>query len=157
RIGPGWNGELDRAIQGRHAHLRPEHRLIERNRKLEAQIGAFARKQGMRRDRHRDQQIASASAGARRALPFQSNSLSVMETRRDPDVDLLARGQLDALLRTRRRLGQADGQRRRDVPRAASELLLLELKSAARSARATSKGLLQDILKAPETAKSTPS
>src|SRR5262245_13081632 len=46
--GAGWNGQFDRARQRRNAHLAAEHRLVERDRQLQPQIGAVAREQRMR-------------------------------------------------------------------------------------------------------------
>src|SRR6266581_3946076 len=63
RIGAGGDCKLDRSVKGRHPHLGPEHRLVECDWELEPQVGALTRKQRMRRDRYRDQEIAGATAG----------------------------------------------------------------------------------------------
>src|SRR5262249_20815639 len=76
RAGAGRNGKFDRAFERRHAHLGAEYRLVERDRKLEPQVGTTARKQRMRRDRDDDQKIANTSACAGGPLPFQPDGLA---------------------------------------------------------------------------------
>src|SRR5262245_16119548 len=152
--GAGRNGKLDRAFERRHAHLGAEHRLVERDRKLEPQIGTCARKQRMRRDRDDDQKIASTAASAGGPLPFQPDGLAVVQPGRDLHVDLPAGGQLHALVRTLGRFQQGDGQRGGDVA-ADTKVLLLELETAGLPrTRGTPKRLLQNILEAAEAAKS---
>ena len=99
--GAGGIGELDRAVERRHADLAAEHRLVERERQFEPQIGAVALEQRMRRDRDGDERIAdrvagraapapsAGSAGRRRGRPESSTSTSLPVgrcTRRDPPL-----------------------------------------------------------------------
>src|SRR5262249_7770360 len=149
RAGAGRNGKLDGALERRHAHLGAEHRLVERDRKLEPQIGTRARKQRMRRDRNDDQKIASVAAGG--PLPFQPDGLAIAQPGRDLHVDLPPGRQLHALVRALGRFQQGDNQRGSDVP-ADTKVLLLEVETA-RTRRAPER-LLQDILEAAEAAKS---
>ena len=77
--------------------LAPEHRLVERDREVEPQVGALAREQRMRRDRDRDQEIAGAAAGAGKPLALQPDGLTVVQPGRNLHVDLLAGRELHAL------------------------------------------------------------
>ena len=113
RVGAGRDGKLDRAVERRHAHLAAEHRLVERDRQIEPQIGAVALEQRMRRDRDGDQQIAGRAAGPGSPWPLQPDLLAVGEAGRNLDLDLLAGRQPHALRRAVRGLRQRDGQRRR--------------------------------------------
>src|SRR5215831_8398906 len=153
----GTNVQLDRAIERRHAHLGPEHRLVERDRKLEPQIRAGARKQRMRRDRDGDEKVAGTAAGAGESLPFQADGLALVQSGGDLDVDLPASRELHALVRALGRFRQRDRKRSGDVLAGAAQILLLELEAAARSSRTSgaSERFLQDILEAAEAAKTT--
>src|SRR4029450_6221554 len=159
RTGAGRNGELDRALKRRHAHLGAEYRLVERDRKLESQVGPGAGKQRVRRDRDGDQKVAGAAAGAGDPLPFQTDGLAVVQPGRNLHLNLPAGRQLHALVRALGRFRQRDRQRSSDVPAATAEIVLLELEAAwpPRTRRATER-FLQNILKSgepPEPARSS--
>src|SRR6516162_986938 len=75
--GAGRNRKLDRALKRGHSDLAAQHRLVKRDRKLDPQIGSFALKQRMGRDRHRDQKIAGAVAETRLPLALEADLLPV--------------------------------------------------------------------------------
>src|SRR5439155_416877 len=116
--GAGRDRKLDCAVERRHPYLGTEHRLIERDGKLETQIGPAARKQRTRSDRHRDQKVAGTAAGTGEPLPLQANDLPLAQPGRELYLDLAAGRPLPALvvlahgLVSRIQLGKARGRSR---------------------------------------------
>src|SRR5205814_2359394 len=113
---------------------------IERDRKLEPQIGAIAFEQGMRSNGDRDQEITGAAMGAGCALPFQSDLLAVGEAGRNLDLDFAPGRQLHAFLYAVRCFRKRDGEQSRDVAALAAEAALLAigvLEKACTRARST--------------------
>src|SRR6185436_17566291 len=107
------NRQLDRAAERRHPDLAAQHRLIKRNGQIQPQIAAIDLEKRMRRDADRNQQIARRVARRGFALPLQSDLLAGGDTCRNPDVELLAVRQADALFTALDRLFQR--HRHRDI------------------------------------------
>src|SRR5690349_11093751 len=106
----------------------------------------------MRRDRHRDEEVAgSASAGE--PLALQADGLAVVQPGRDFHLDLSTGRQFHALVRPDGCLRQRDRKRRTDVLARAGEILPLETGRPPRTRRAA-ECLLQNILERAEAAKS---
>src|SRR5262245_3579436 len=149
RIGAGRDRQIDSAVERGHAYLAAEHRLIERDRKLEPQVRALAGELRMRRDSDRDQHVAGAAAGPGEPLPFEPDSLALGEPGRDLDLDLLAGGELHALRHALGGLRQGDGERGRDVV-AAADVLPVEIETAAHAPAAggAAERLLEQLLEA---------
>src|SRR5437899_11663257 len=91
------NRQLHRAAERRHPNLAAQHRLIERNGQIQAQIAAVDLEKRMRRDADRNQEIARRMARRGFALPLQPELLAGDDACRNPDVELLAGRQADAL------------------------------------------------------------
>ena len=150
-VAAGRDGELDRAVERRNPDLAPEHGLIERDRKVEPQVRAVALEDRVRRNRHRDEQVAGAAPGAARPWPLRRICWPSARPAGNLDLDLLAGRQMDALLRAVRGFGQRDGQRRGEVAPAGLEALLVgfERRAAARPRTArTAEDVLEKILEA---------
>src|SRR5215207_5004924 len=91
------NRQFHCAAERRHPNLAAQHRLIERNGQIQAQITALDLEVGMRRDADRNQEIARRVARRGFALPLQPDLLAGDDACRDPDIELLAGRQADAL------------------------------------------------------------
>src|SRR6202165_1964569 len=98
--------QFDRAAQDRHANLAAEHRFIQRDRQIDAQIAAVDLEERMRHDTDRDQEIAGGMAGRGLALPFQPDLLSGGDAGGNLDIEFFAARQPDALLPALDRLFQ---------------------------------------------------
>src|SRR5262245_5404568 len=151
--GAGRNRKLDGAIERRHAHLAAEHRLIQRDRHFDAQVGAIRLEIGMGRDIDRDQRVAGRTAAkAGIPLPLETNLLAVSEAGRNLDLDLLAVGKVDA---TRPALGgfrQRDGDLNPDILAAAARGEILELEIRASAARMLAEHALENVVDAAKAA-----
>src|SRR6476469_6572075 len=77
--------EHDRPFGRRHLDLGAEHRLLERDRKLHANVRALALEEAVRSDLDRDDRVA-APAGSLLPLAGKPDPRSILETRRKFEV-----------------------------------------------------------------------
>src|SRR3974390_384307 len=134
--------EFDRTVECRHPDFAAEYGFIECDRQIKPQVGPIRLEQLMWRDIHRDQRVARPPTRPRPSLPFQPDLLAIGDTGRNLDLDLLARRQGDARLRTFGGLGQTDRDRGLQVlpGRRRAEVLRLELSAAAGATRTAAGG-----------------
>ena len=114
-VGARRNGEFDRAFEGGNANFRAQDRLVERDREIEAQMGTLGLEKWMRGDGDADQRVSGRTAVSGQALAFQPDLLTVGQSRRYLDVDVLTGRQPHALADTLRGLGQRDRQCRSNI------------------------------------------
>src|SRR5262249_5996322 len=82
--------QFDRALQRGHAPLAAQNRLIKRDGQVESQVTAVDLEERMRRDVDGDQEVAGPVVGHALALPPQPDLLTLGDTSRNLDVELLA-------------------------------------------------------------------
>ena len=110
----GLDRQHDRAVDGGAFHPRAADSLVERNRKVEADVIAIAAEELVPVDRDGDDPVARA-ARALLALALEAHLRPVFDPRRQFQVDGLAVGQRDALVLAGGGVGKADTQAVGDV------------------------------------------
>src|SRR5215475_12470754 len=145
--------QFHRAAERRHAHPTAEHRLVERDRQVDAQVAAVDLEEGMRRDADGDEHVTRPVTRRGLALPLQPDLLARAHAGRNLDIELLAARQPHALLGALDGVLQRDSQRSIDVevdPDAAG--VELEMIAAAARAAAAAEHAVEDVLEAAATA-----
>ncbi len=112
RARPLGDRELNAPPNRRHLDLRPEHRLVDRDRQLEEDVVVLALEIAMRPDADLDQRIARLPAGrARLSPPAQAQHLTVVHPFRHVEIEHAAVRHRDALLCALHALDEVDLER----------------------------------------------
>src|SRR3546814_6969803 len=104
-----WDAQHHGAVHGRHLHLAAEHRLVQRDGKIEPDVVAVAPEEAVRLDRNGDNRVA-IGAGAGLSLTREADLGAFLDPLWELDVDRLAASQRHPLVGQRRRILEGYGQ-----------------------------------------------
>src|SRR5579862_140087 len=135
-------------FKGRRTHFGAQYRFVKRDRQVKFHIGAVQRELRMRRNRNRDQHVAS-SALTGHALTAQTDLLPAGDASGNLHVEILAGWQAQPPGNAMRRFRQRHGHLSEHIG-AGAYVLGLELGTTCRAA--TAKGVTQNVFEAAKSA-----